>query len=447
MSFAIITVDWSALASGVVVRLVDGALGGAAIAVLSGMLLWGGRRLSASTRFLILFSALSGMIASLLFWSPSRIGLNSLPTFRLVLPVSWALCLFLAWVLAALFGLARIAFALWRLQCLRRSCVALAPGKMPLAVQSALAQFPSKRAVQVCTSDQIQAPTALGLFHPAVVLPCWCVNDDEDEAELSSDELYQVVLHELAHLRRWDDWTNLAQKVAKSLLFFHPAMWWIEPRLSLAREMACDEVVLSRTGNRLAYARCLVRLAERAHLRQSLELAQAAVGRICQTTARVLRIIDSKTTLPGTIKRPRLALAAACWMIVVLAVGQMPEFVSFRSPSVAVATRTDAHSALPQAAMIPASWTVPNQARRAVSAIVKKPSRNVIVAHGKKLFAHPEPRVIPASLPLNSKTVYIVVTEFKFFGPGLSSFKVRMWQVALPISQEMAAGGVERRTL
>ena len=92
---------------------------------------------------------------------------------------------------------------------------------------------------------------------PVVVVPGWVMQ------ELSADELNQILLHELAHLRRWDDWTNLAQKVVKALFFFHPAVWWIEKRVSLEREMACDDAVIAETASPRAYAECLTHLAER----------------------------------------------------------------------------------------------------------------------------------------------------------------------------------------
>ena len=109
------------------------------------------------------------------------------------------------------------------------------------------------------------------------MIPDWAL------IELSSSELNQVVLHELAHLRRWDDWTNLAQQIIRALLFFHPAVWWIGKKAELEREMACDDAVLAETESPRAYAECLAHLAERSFVQRSLALAQAAIGRFHQT--------------------------------------------------------------------------------------------------------------------------------------------------------------------
>ena len=121
----------------------------------------------------------------------------------------------------------------------------------------------------MCTSESLRVPTAIGFIKPLVVIPAWAMR------ELSAVELNAILLHELAHLRRWDDWTNLIQKIVGALLFFHPAVWWIEKKLSLEREMACDDLVLVKAGQRpKVYAECLVSLAEKSLLRKGSGIGQ-----------------------------------------------------------------------------------------------------------------------------------------------------------------------------
>jgi len=98
---------------------------------------------------------------------------------------------------------------------------------------------------------------ATGFFRPMIVIPAWALG------ELSTEELKVVLLHEAAHLERWDDWTNLTQKVLRALFFFHPVVWWLESKLALEREMACDDLVVAATSSPRAYAECLVSLAEK----------------------------------------------------------------------------------------------------------------------------------------------------------------------------------------
>ncbi|MCP5113123.1 MAG: M56 family metallopeptidase, partial [bacterium] len=88
----------------------------------------------------------------------------------------------------------------------------------------------------------VRLPVTAGLVRPAVLFPRKLLGS------LSEQEAHDVWLHELAHVRRWDDWTKLGQKLAEAVLFFNPAVHWIGRRLNLQREMACDEWVVARTG-------------------------------------------------------------------------------------------------------------------------------------------------------------------------------------------------------
>jgi hypothetical protein len=146
-------------------------------------------------------------------------------------------------------------------------------------------------------------PAAIGFRRPAIVLPAWTLR------ELSAEELRPILIHELAHLRRHDDWTNLLQKAARAIFFFHPAVWWIDARLSLEREMACDDAVLAATGNPRAYAGCLIGLLERSCSRRGWTMAQAAVARAREASLRIARILH--VGAPRTTRVGRVALGFA----------------------------------------------------------------------------------------------------------------------------------------
>jgi hypothetical protein len=169
---------------------------------------------------------------------------------------------------------------------------------------------------------------------PLIVLPGWVMR------ELSTDELNQILLHELAHLRRWDDWTNLAQKVVRALCFFHPAVWWIEKKVSLEREMACDDAVIAETASPRAYAECLAHLAEGTLLQRSLALAQAALGRIHQISVRMARILDmNRPATAGRSWKPAVSMVAGFAIVSVLGISKAPRLIAFRdSPATPVAS-------------------------------------------------------------------------------------------------------------
>jgi beta-lactamase regulating signal transducer with metallopeptidase domain len=156
-------------------------------------------------------------------------------------------------------------------------------------LRALMEDFQRCRKVSVLVSQRLEVPTAIGFYKPAIILPKWLLESTPAE------ELKYILLHELAHLRRRDDWTNLAQKILKALLFFLPSVWWIERRLSLDREMACDDAVLAHSGSPRGYAECLARVAERSFLRRQIALAQAVVGRV----ARFVRAGVSKLQRSG----------------------------------------------------------------------------------------------------------------------------------------------------
>ena len=175
-------------------------------------------------------------------------------------------------------------------------------------------------------SDHLRVPTAIGFTKPLVVIPSWTLQ------ELSTLELNSILLHELAHLRRRDDWTNLIQKIVGALLFFHPAVWWIEKKLALEREMACDDLVLAQATSPRAYAECLVALAEKSFLRRGLALAQAAVDRLRQVSLRVTQILDVNRPRATRVWSPAPVLVGGVSLACLMALSYAPtRLVSFEN--------------------------------------------------------------------------------------------------------------------
>ena len=163
-----------------------------------------------------------------------------------------------------------------------------------------------------------------------VIVPGWALR------ELSAGELHSVLLHELAHLKRRDDWTNLAQKLVGAVFFFHPAVWWLDRQLTLEREMACDDMVLAQAPDQKAYAKCLVRLAEKSVLRRGFALAQAAVRSLKQTSARVAQILDVNRSQATAVSRPAMGAVAMVAMAGVIVLPHVPRLLAFEDAAPAV---------------------------------------------------------------------------------------------------------------
>ena len=287
---------------------------------------------SSMTRFAVWFSTLlviAGLPLISHSTSPVLASGSHLP--ELTLSSGWAMGLFVAWALIASLLLVRLGLSLRHLIALRQDCREIEAGSHPELMEAAQ-EFSNKRfrRIQLLVSDDVRIPTALGFFRPAVVLPEWTLRD------LSPDELKVIVLHELAHLRRWDDWTNLAQQFVKALFFFHPAVWWIDSRLALEREIACDDMVLEQTANARAYAASLVSIAEKVIAEQmrmgrALALAQSALGRVREVSLRVAQILDSKRAHTNRGWCPALAMISMLAVITVGAMPYVPELISFQS--------------------------------------------------------------------------------------------------------------------
>jgi bla regulator protein blaR1 len=112
------------------------------------------------------------------------------------------------------------------------------------------------RAIRYCESLHLDAPAVVGWFRPVVLLPISALTG------LTELQLRAVIAHELAHIRRLDAFFNLFQVAAETLLFYHPAIWWLSKRIRAERENCCDDVALAVCGNPAAYARALALMEE-----------------------------------------------------------------------------------------------------------------------------------------------------------------------------------------
>ena len=236
---------------------------------------------------------------------------------------AWAVYIFIGWAIIAFVGLLRVAVALWQVRRLRRESSALELESLSPELGACVEEFKRSRSVKLLVSKRLEVPTAIGFVKPAIVLPEWLLK------ETPAAELKYILLHELAHLRRRDDWTNLAQQIVKAVLFFAPSVWWIERRLALDREMACDDAVLAQAGTARGYAECLARVAERSFMRRQLALAQAAVARVRQLTMRVAKILDPNRQQPARLWRPAVPVVVVVAGLCVFSASQGPTLIGF----------------------------------------------------------------------------------------------------------------------
>ncbi len=148
------------------------------------------------------------------------------------------------------------------------------------------------RPVQLRSSDRISSPLMIGSGHPVILFPSHLL------AQLSVSELELLLLHELAHVARWDDWAKLGQSILSALFFFNPAVHWFTRNLEIEREIACDDWVLQTRRDHRSYARCLLRLAEMKLLhRIPPVLASGIFSNQAKLSHRIELILNSQRTL------------------------------------------------------------------------------------------------------------------------------------------------------
>ena len=161
--------------------------------------------------------------------------------------------------------------------------------------------------VQVVISRLKDTPCAVDWLRPVILLPAATL------LSLSIEQLETVLAHELAHIRRRDYLVNLLQTPSETLLFYHPAIWWVSAHIRHERELCCDDVVVATCGDAIGYARALTKL-ERLRM-VAPELAMSSRGgsllyRIQRLTGMSHEEAPSK--VPAVVS---LVLAIVCFAI------------------------------------------------------------------------------------------------------------------------------------
>lgn len=154
--------------------------------------------------------------------------------------------------------------------------------------------------VAILASDACVMPMAVGYIHPAIVIPSAMAAEGDADLE-------NIALHELEHLRRFDDIASLVQALCTSALWFNPFVYILARDLAIEREMACDEAVISRTGKRTTYAKTLWKIALGASETHSAPLASAFISR-SHAAARMTNVLDKRPR--GAVSRLRFAAVA-----------------------------------------------------------------------------------------------------------------------------------------
>lgn len=162
------------------------------------------------------------------------------------------------------------------------------------------------RPVRLLAAVRVDVPCTFGWLAPIILVPVGAMSD------LSPEQVRAILAHELAHIRRHDYLANLLQSMIESLLFYHPAVWWVSRQIRIERENCCDDIAADACGSPVTYARALSKLeAMRGYVPS---LAAAAKGGAL--LPRIQRLLSPRTEV-----RPVAWWPACAMMALVIALG------------------------------------------------------------------------------------------------------------------------------
>src|SRR5262245_12624611 len=164
---------------------------------------------------------------------------------------------------------------------LRRSRHAPVPTEWQHTLDRLIERMHVSRRVRLLAAERVDSPSVIGWLRPVILAPVGVLSG------LAPQQVEALFAHELAHVRRHDYLVNILQGIAESLLFYHPAVWWISHEIRAEREHCCDDLAVAASGDVLVYARALAELESMrpAHFKAALSANDGSLLRRIQRLA------------------------------------------------------------------------------------------------------------------------------------------------------------------
>jgi beta-lactamase regulating signal transducer with metallopeptidase domain len=228
-----------------------------------------------------------------------------------------------AWVAGVILLTLRLVGAWWRLRRLLTREVRPLVDRWATLTSHMCDAFDVHRKVQFLESRLADVPVVISWFRPVVLVPTSIMTN------LTPAEVEALLVHELAHIRRRDDVVNLLQTVIETLLFYHPAVWWLSARLRQEREHCCDDLAAEMIGDRLVYSRALLAAAQLATSRPERVAVAATGGKL---VVRIRRLLGKSANGPAQ-PQSRWPVVAILLLVMLAAVGLVASRPSAQEPS------------------------------------------------------------------------------------------------------------------
>ncbi len=238
----------------------------------------------------------------------------------------WPGIIFAAWLSVFVLLMARVLSSYAHLRAVR-SRAYVVTGEAAQKFEHCLQQARMTTQPWLLASREIFSPLAAGFLHPVVILPQQLLR------EMSESELEAVLLHELAHFARSDNWTNLLARIAAPLMILHPVAAWALVRIEREREIACDDWAVAISGSPRKYAATLARLFEVCGAHRRELLATGMAHRSSRLGDRIEMLLRPKREFAARTSFTRLALCAAAGLVILAAGTQLPGLIAFAQDS------------------------------------------------------------------------------------------------------------------
>jgi len=316
------------------------------------------------------------------------------PRFSFVMP-AWqphltrlaALTIVGVWIAGAIAGLAGLLASLVRVRGLKKRSSPL-EGDLADDLPWLTENHAHDREIYLRLSFETETPVAIGFRRPVILIPT------ELATHSGLAAIDQLIRHEHAHLRRYDDWTNLAQRLIERIFWFNPIVWLVGARIALEREIASDDAVVNETGHAQEYAKSLWRLAREMRMPEHAIVAPGALLTRKQISIRIESLLESRPAIPSLTPVAALGVAAAAVACIIAVGSSAPAIELPQQPAPPVAVSSPV-AAKPAAEPLPLPALHPAPLPTARIVIREKPVK-VFVHDGATRLAQVTPELAPA---------------------------------------------------
>lgn len=238
----------------------------------------------------------------------------------------------IVWLAGGLLSLVPLAIGLWQLLGLHRRSQVIDDHRWLTLLDELRRRLGVRRRVQLRQSESALAPLTWGALRPVLLVPF--------EASAWPDRRRRLVLlHELAHVRRWDWLTQLIAHVACAVYWFNPLVWLAARQMRIERERACDDIVLASGARPSDYARELLALATGLSDSQVSSLVAVPMARRGALHDRLQGILDSRRSR-AALTKSAVCLGASLAVAVMAPLAMLRAAPPESAPSVTVESET-----------------------------------------------------------------------------------------------------------